>query len=512
MRLTLLKQFLPLALAACVPQALADPPALVGRISAVDGQGQVLVRSGADSNAAALNWPVTSDNVITTRRGAGAEFRVGSGAVRLAGDSELEVVELDDDSFKLRLRYGSVGVRLANPDMLSGFALETEQARVLMLEPGQLRVEAGREVGASVVGVVAGAVEVDSATGRFALRAGQRADIRADAVRTAQLRRDAFDDWPDAAAAPAALRYLSDDVTGYEELDRYGSWRDDAEYGPLWLPGALRAGWTPYSDGRWSWIAPWGWTWIDNAPWGYAPSHYGRWVLLRQRWHWAPGRGRERQVWAPALVGWPGGNHTHTKPAGPGAQRPASGWVPLAPHQRYVPGYRTAAEQEWRQEWRRGHRQDGAPDRVDAWRQRDRSSAWHERDRHPGGVTVTPPGRPRNQTLTTAPPDAGAAPAAQLPHRPDWGGQRPWSGRMRTETEPASPATQHPGRERREHERERGQRGAAADTARPQPQQAPPVMRAQPSAPAPAAAARPEQQSREAARERLNDRRSGIKP
>ena len=24
--------------------------------------------------------------------------------------------------------------------------------------------------------------------------------------------------------------------------------------------------------------APWGWTWVDDAPWGFAPFHYGRWV------------------------------------------------------------------------------------------------------------------------------------------------------------------------------------------------------------------------------------------
>jgi hypothetical protein len=25
-------------------------------------------------------------------------------------------------------------------------------------------------------------------------------------------------------------------------------------------------------------MSPWGWTWVDNAPWGFAPFHYGRWV------------------------------------------------------------------------------------------------------------------------------------------------------------------------------------------------------------------------------------------
>ena len=26
--------------------------------------------------------------------------------------------------------------------------------------------------------------------------------------------------------------------------------------------------WAPYRHGYWRWIEPWGWTWIDDAPWG----------------------------------------------------------------------------------------------------------------------------------------------------------------------------------------------------------------------------------------------------
>ena len=33
-------------------------------------------------------------------------------------------------------------------------------------------------------------------------------------------------------------------------------------------------------EGRWVWTEPWGWTWVDDQPWGFAPSHYGRWVNM----------------------------------------------------------------------------------------------------------------------------------------------------------------------------------------------------------------------------------------
>ena len=44
----------------------------------------------------------------------------------------------------------------------------------------------------------------------------------------------------------------------------------------------------------------WGWTWIDDAPWGYAPFHYGRWAHVRNRWCWVPGPRHVRAVYAPA--------------------------------------------------------------------------------------------------------------------------------------------------------------------------------------------------------------------
>ena len=35
--------------------------------------------------------------------------------------------------------------------------------------------------------------------------------------------------------------------------------------------------------------AGWGPTWVDSAPWGYAPFHYGRWAFICGRWGWCPG-------------------------------------------------------------------------------------------------------------------------------------------------------------------------------------------------------------------------------
>jgi len=52
------------------------------------------------------------------------------------------------------------------------------------------------------------------------------------------------------------------------DLDDYGRWDYDATYGHVWVPTRVDAGWAPYREGHWAFVAPWGWTWVDDAPWG----------------------------------------------------------------------------------------------------------------------------------------------------------------------------------------------------------------------------------------------------
>ncbi|MFL6631304.1 MAG: DUF6600 domain-containing protein [Massilia sp.] len=399
----------------------ADPPARVGRVALAQGQVTIGSDIGAEMMAAQVNWPVTSGNTISTTAGSRTELRVGSTSIRLDGDSSLEVLQMDDDALRLRLHYGSASVRVLNGDIVAGFELETPQARVRLQQPGRVRVDAERVRDTSFVTVFDGAALVEDGDSQLTLRAGRRAEVGDADVRTMAALRDDFDEWAlvrdryeDNAASS---RYVTTEMTGYEDLDRYGSWREDAEYGPLWIP-TVASTWVPYRDGSWTWLDPWGWTWVDNAPWGYAPFHYGRWVQVRNRWAWAPGRRHEHLVWAPALVGWVGGNGWNLTFRDRDRNRPlpAAGWYPLTPHDRYVPTWR-------------------APDHHLRWlNEHVRDNPRRPRDYRPQGLTVVPqdrfdrPGRvnvPRTP-ITTVPPvlvrdiPTGTPPAGPvLPNRPN---------------------------------------------------------------------------------------------
>jgi uncharacterized protein DUF6600 len=131
---------------------------------------------------------------------------------------------------------------------------------------------------------------------------------------------------------------VSQDVVGYDDLDDYGDWRDDPDYGHIWYPNRVSAGWAPYREGHWDWISPWGWTWVDDSPWGYAPYHYGRWVVIGGRWGWVAGPVAVRAVYAPALVVFIG--------AGGIGFGGNVGWFPLRPREVYVPSYHVSRECE----------------------------------------------------------------------------------------------------------------------------------------------------------------------
>jgi hypothetical protein len=80
-------------------------------------------------------------------------------------------------------------------------------------------------------------------------------------------------------------------------------------------------------------------TWVDDAPWGYAPFHYGRWVEVNGAWGWVPGTTGTpgtfvvRPCYAPALVAWANFDA--------GAVQPGAvvGWFPLGPGEVWAPGY-----------------------------------------------------------------------------------------------------------------------------------------------------------------------------
>ena len=348
-RSLLARWFAALAVALLAMPAFADPPARVGRLAEIVGQVWVYDEIDGEWILAVRNRPVTSGDRLSTESDARAEVQVGSVTWRLDSNSELEVLRLDDAAVQIQLHSGSVAVRARNREAARELEVLTAEGRFTPQRAGHFRVDRDDDV--STATVWSGAVNFRSEDSELDVEPGQRLEFWRDGERTHYSRhepaRDEFADWvlaEDARASErsASSRYVSPEMPGAEDLDRYGRWERSDDYGSLWVPYSVAPGWAPYRYGHWSYVGPWGWSWIDDAPWGFAPFHYGRWVHARGRWCWAPGAYVARPVYAPALVAWVGGPHASVSVNIGGRRPPAVGWFPLGPREIYVPTYRVS--------------------------------------------------------------------------------------------------------------------------------------------------------------------------
>ncbi len=322
-----------------------DPPGRVGRLSEIKGSVSYYDAEQGQWSAASRNRPLTSGDRLSTDGDARAELRIGSSTLRLGEATEIELLRLDDDRVSVQLHSGKLALRIRAREVAAETEIVTAETRLRPLRSGHYRVD--RVDDTTYAASWRGELRVDDGGDPFTIDAGRRAEIWREAGRSS-LRHDwsplpdddfaawvARDDKRDERSASS--RYVSPEMTGVEDLDRNGRWEQHPEYGALWVPLAVAADWAPYRYGHWAWIRPWGWTWVDDAPWGFAPFHYGRWVSWGGRWAWAPGTYVSRPVYAPALVAWVGGPSIGVSITIGG---PSVGWVPLAPREVYVPWYR----------------------------------------------------------------------------------------------------------------------------------------------------------------------------
>ncbi|HNC51422.1 MAG TPA: hypothetical protein PLO14_04155 [Accumulibacter sp.] len=327
--------------------AFADPPGRVGRVAWLSGPVYLHRAASGQASAALLNWPITTGDVLSTGSGARAEVQIGAAQLQLDAGSVLEFVQVDDRAIRLQLLDGSVIARLASRESAREFELATRDGRFRVRDAGRYRFDSDRSNTAATV--FSGGLRFDAGDLSLDLGAGQRARFWNAGGTRYQLVAPVSDDfaawsWTREQQYGAASQapYVSAEMTGAVDLDAYGYWSDSPEYGAVWFPRAVTADWAPYRTGRWVWVEPWGWTWVGDEPWGFAPFHYGRWVLYGGAWGWVPGRWVARPVYAPALVAWVG------RPPAAGSAwvgaRPSIGWFPLAPREVYIPPYRSSAD------------------------------------------------------------------------------------------------------------------------------------------------------------------------
>jgi len=274
-------------------------------------RGEAFVRGSFQDD-----WGYAGENVILEEgdevlTGSGGEMAVefpGGVFMDLGPRSRARLYRLGA-GLDLRVVYGSFYfVLLRNRPAYERVRVDWDHGRVTLSERGSYRVDLYRNGLARVVSA-RGEARVRASGGQVLLADNEEVYIEPGGfpTREASYVEGDFDDFDRRVSdeyfesgsyrLPSSANYY---IPGVFTLARFGDW----VYVPslranCWRPRGVRRGWRPYTQGRWVFTRA-GWAWMPLEPWGYAPSHYGRWAFLPNvGWAWLPGN-----QYRPAWVRW----------------------------------------------------------------------------------------------------------------------------------------------------------------------------------------------------------------
>src|SRR5207302_1859576 len=161
-----------------------------------------------------------------------AEIRVGAQTISLSGNTELDIIRLDEQVMQLAVPQGRIELHLRSLPQGNTVAIDIPRGGVWLLEPGIYDIDAGTQDEPSRVAVFEGSARFVGGPIDLGVKAGDAAVItgwETLAATTEPAASDAFAEWcrshdyrPQRLASPY---YVSPAMTGYEELDEYGAWQ-----------------------------------------------------------------------------------------------------------------------------------------------------------------------------------------------------------------------------------------------------------------------------------------------
>jgi len=318
-----------------------DPPTRAARLSYIQGSVSFQPGGAQEWVTPPVNRPLTTGDQLWADRDSRAELQLDGSALRVGATTSLAFLDLSDHVTQVQLSAGTLIVHVRHLYDQETYEIDTPNLAFTVLRSGTYRIAADPDGGTTTINVRRGQGEVTGGGTAYSLSEGED-DVFAGTdqlVETAQTPSPAPDPlgaWSDGRdnrwEHSASAQYVSPDVVGYQDLDDQGTWGAVPQYGHVWFPRGLEPGWAPYQTGHWAYVPPWGYTWVDDRPWGFAPFHYGRWIWTGGAWGWVPapppleGAVYIRPVYAPALVAWVGAGATIA-------------WFALGPREVFVPSY-----------------------------------------------------------------------------------------------------------------------------------------------------------------------------
>jgi len=303
----------------------------VARVKFLRGNVQIRRKGGKQTERVALNLPIIEGDEIYAEENARIEIQFDNYShIRLDENARLNISKLLENEIAVDISMGSLILNLTRFESGKNiFEINAPETSISIQKTGGYRIDAGdkynREVRITVSG--GGKSRVYSKDSGFTLQNESNARFylsgkyvgQWETMRTSRYL-DSFDKWSlnrnksisNSLNNAQYDKYYDDSIYGADDLNDNGNWSDSDDYGQVWKPNktalANYPGWSPYRYGKWRWLPSYGWTWVNDEPWGFSTYHYGRWVYTNGSWSWSPysrnsrRRQKRRSKWRPALV------------------------------------------------------------------------------------------------------------------------------------------------------------------------------------------------------------------
>jgi hypothetical protein len=284
--------------------------------------GEVLIKvEGNDEWASAtINFPLQKGDSLWTSQGAWAQINhFGGSTIYLREQTLAEIEEFqkvgDQDQLRLALSKGKLYGEISGTASSSLIMqVDTPNLSVKAEPSTTLQVESVEAERYSQVSIIQGVAVVQTEGSSSQLEAGRTMIARGNGGIETEPMASIESPYPPTETPSASSYGYSGNDSGEEyvpeplqnytyDLNQYGYWTNVPEYGSVWVPTVVEAGWAPFSYGRWVFRSP-NYVWVSYWPWGWVPFHYGRWgYALGIGWYWVPPY-RYQVYWCPGAVGW----------------------------------------------------------------------------------------------------------------------------------------------------------------------------------------------------------------
>ncbi|WP_193392394.1 DUF6600 domain-containing protein, partial [Legionella hackeliae] len=289
-----------------------------------------------------LNRPLVIGDRLWSDIDGLVELQLGAAVIRLGNQTSLKISNLNNTIAQFQQTNGKLALSIRSENRDRRYEIDTPNLAFTTTKSGYYRIDVDSKKGITVVTVLKGRGDIYGKNASFKIKEGETCRFTGNDLKGHQCSAvgpiddfDRFNQERDRRSVKSVVKYVSPEMIGYEDLEHYGTWKVNKTYGRVWVPHVTVSNWAPYRMGHWVWLNRWGWTWIDDQPWGFAPFHYGRWLRWQNQWTWVPGPRHIEPVYAPALVVFVGGRQFNLQVNG----SRGIAWFPLAPGEVYIPPY-----------------------------------------------------------------------------------------------------------------------------------------------------------------------------